>query len=125
MKIGSEETFLYHFMRELRFMLPLHWLSSALKGQDFKSLDKERGVSAFVQNQTDKCSFSYLIKFTKIAPQLSTEELTFLGKEMVTALTTCCTLSEEFACVDNLVSVVHILDYVPQPPQNNIVLINL
>ncbi|XP_046513196.1 afamin isoform X1 [Equus quagga] len=54
----------------------------------------------------DDLKYHYLIKFTKIAPQLSTEELTFLGKEMVTALTTCCTLSEEFACVDNLVDLV-------------------
>ncbi|XP_045713629.1 afamin isoform X2 [Phyllostomus hastatus] len=49
---------------------------------------------------------NYLIKFTKMAPQLSTDEVTFLGEEMVTALTTCCTLSEEFACVDNLVDLV-------------------
>lgn len=54
----------------------------------------------------DDLKYYYLIKLTKIAPQLSTEELTFLGKEMVTALTTCCTLSEEFACVDNLVDLV-------------------
>ena len=60
--------------------------------------------------RSDICSFSYLINLTKLAPQLSTEELTFLGKEMVMALTTCCTLSEEFACVDNLVSLAHIPD---------------
>ncbi|XP_017520825.3 afamin [Manis javanica] len=48
----------------------------------------------------------YLIKLTKIAPQLSTDGLTFLGKEMVAALSTCCTLSEEFACVDNLMDLV-------------------
>ncbi|XP_007126315.1 afamin isoform X1 [Physeter macrocephalus] len=54
----------------------------------------------------DDLKYHYLINLTKLAPQLSTEELTFLGKEMVTALTTCCTLSEEFACVDNLVDLV-------------------
>ncbi|KAB1282780.1 Afamin [Camelus dromedarius] len=54
----------------------------------------------------DDLKYYYLIKLTKIAPQLSTEELTFLGKEMVIALTTCCTLSEEFACVDNLMDLV-------------------
>ncbi|XP_039701362.1 afamin [Pteropus medius] len=54
----------------------------------------------------DDLKYHYLIKLTKIAPQLSTEELTFIGEEMVTALTTCCTLSEEFACVDNLVDLV-------------------
>ncbi|XP_040822942.1 afamin isoform X1 [Ochotona curzoniae] len=48
----------------------------------------------------------YLIKLTKTAPQLPTEELISLGKEMVVALTTCCTLSEEFACVDNLMDLV-------------------
>lgn len=55
-------------------------------------------------SESDTFSFSYLIKLTKTAPQLPTEELISLGKEMVVALTTCCTLSEEFACVDNLVS---------------------
>uniref|UniRef100_A0A2K6FHT8 Afamin n=1 Tax=Propithecus coquereli TaxID=379532 RepID=A0A2K6FHT8_PROCO len=63
-------------------------------------------VSVFIWNQTDKCSFSYLIRLTKTAPQLSTEELISLGEKMVMALTTCCTLSEEFACVDNLVDLV-------------------
>lgn len=48
----------------------------------------------------------YLIKVTKIAPQLSTEELISFSKEMVTAWSTCCTLSEEFACVDNLADLV-------------------
>ncbi|XP_053437599.1 afamin [Nycticebus coucang] len=50
--------------------------------------------------------YHYLIRLTKTAPQLSTEELIFLSKNMVTALTTCCTLSEELACVDNLVDLV-------------------
>ncbi|XP_060273182.1 afamin isoform X7 [Ovis aries] len=54
----------------------------------------------------DDLKYHYLINLTKLAPQLSTEELTFLGKEMVIALTTCCTLSEEFACVDNLMDLV-------------------
>ncbi|XP_073898123.1 afamin isoform X2 [Castor canadensis] len=54
----------------------------------------------------DGLKYHYFIKLTKIAPQLSTEELMSLGNEMVTALTTCCTLSEEFACVDNLADLV-------------------
>ncbi|XP_063096585.1 afamin isoform X1 [Cavia porcellus] len=54
----------------------------------------------------DGLKYHYLIKLTKIAPQLSTEELISLGKEMVTALTTCCTLSDEFACVDDLADLV-------------------
>ncbi|KAM5159196.1 afamin-like [Callospermophilus lateralis] len=52
--------------------------------------------------RTKLCSFNSFIKLTKRAPQLFTEELILLGKEVVTALTTCCTLSEEFACVDNM-----------------------
>ncbi|XP_052591791.1 afamin [Peromyscus californicus insignis] len=48
----------------------------------------------------------YLVKFTKAAPQLSTEELISLSKEMVAALASCCTLSEEFACVDDLADLV-------------------
>ncbi|KAG3276437.1 afamin [Ictidomys tridecemlineatus] len=54
----------------------------------------------------DGLKYHSLIELTKIAPQLSTEELISLGKEMVIALTTCCTLSEEFACVDNLADLV-------------------
>ncbi|XP_006142976.1 afamin isoform X2 [Tupaia chinensis] len=50
--------------------------------------------------------YHLLIRMTKKVPQLSTEELVFLGKEMVTVLTTCCTQSEEFACVDNLADLV-------------------
>ncbi|XP_034365041.1 afamin [Arvicanthis niloticus] len=48
----------------------------------------------------------FLVKFTKAAPQLPTEELVSLSKEMVAALATCCTLSDEFACVDNLADLV-------------------
>uniref|UniRef100_A0A8C6HG80 Afamin n=1 Tax=Mus spicilegus TaxID=10103 RepID=A0A8C6HG80_MUSSI len=48
----------------------------------------------------------FLVKFTKAAPQLPMEELVSLSKEMVAALTTCCTLSDEFACVDNLADLV-------------------
>uniref|UniRef100_G1SHH2 Afamin n=1 Tax=Oryctolagus cuniculus TaxID=9986 RepID=G1SHH2_RABIT len=54
----------------------------------------------------DGLKYHYLIKLTKTAPQLSTEELLSLGQEMVMALSTCCTLSEEFACVDNLMDLV-------------------
>lgn len=61
--------------------------------------------------QIDVCSLSFLVKFTKAAPQLPMEELVSLSKEMVAALTTCCTLSDEFACVDNLVSMVYVPDY--------------
>ncbi|KAL2780405.1 afamin precursor [Daubentonia madagascariensis] len=50
--------------------------------------------------------YHYFIRLTKIAPHLSTEELISLGEKMVMALNTCCTLSEEFACVDNLVDLV-------------------
>ncbi|XP_054445792.1 afamin [Pteronotus mesoamericanus] len=66
----------------------------------------QRECELFQNLGKDDLKYHYLIKFTKIAPQLSTDELTFLGEEMVTALTTCCTLSEEFACVDNLVDLV-------------------
>ncbi|XP_025240605.1 afamin-like [Theropithecus gelada] len=54
----------------------------------------------------DGLTYQYLIRLTKIAPQLSSEELVSLGRKMVTAFTTCCTLSEEFACVDNLADLV-------------------
>nr|XP_010340893.2 afamin [Saimiri boliviensis boliviensis] len=54
----------------------------------------------------DGLKYHYLIRLTKIAPQLSTEELVSLGKKMVTVFTTCCTLSEEFACVENLADLV-------------------
>ncbi|XP_012918892.1 afamin isoform X2 [Mustela putorius furo] len=66
----------------------------------------QRECEHFQNLGKDDLKYYYLIKLTKIAPQLSTEELTFLGKEMVTALATCCTLSEEFACVDNLMDLV-------------------
>ncbi|NIG58721.1 afamin [Pontoporia blainvillei] len=66
----------------------------------------QRECEHFQISGKDDLKYHYLINLTKLAPQLSTEELTFLGKEMVTALTTCCTLSEEFACVDNLVDLV-------------------
>ncbi|XP_023561756.1 afamin [Octodon degus] len=54
----------------------------------------------------DGLKYHYFIKLTKIAPQLSTEELISLGNDMVTALITCCTLSDEFACVDDLADLV-------------------
>ncbi|XP_012600270.2 afamin isoform X3 [Microcebus murinus] len=54
----------------------------------------------------DGVKYYYLIRLTKTAPQLSTEELISLGEKMAMALATCCTLSEEFACVDNLVDLV-------------------
>ncbi|KAM9237747.1 afamin-like [Dugong dugon] len=54
----------------------------------------------------DDLKYHYLVKLTKMAPQLSTEELTSLSKETVAALTMCCTQSEQFACVDNLVDLV-------------------
>lgn len=60
----------------------------------------------FYNLKQDDLKNHYLIKFTKMAPQLSTDELTFLGEEMVIALLTCCTLSEEFGCTDNLVDLV-------------------
>uniref|UniRef100_A0A4W2IKM1 Afamin n=1 Tax=Bos indicus x Bos taurus TaxID=30522 RepID=A0A4W2IKM1_BOBOX len=66
----------------------------------------QRECEHFQNLGKDDLKYHYLINLTKLAPQLSTEELTFLGKEMVMALTTCCTLSEEFACVDNLVDLV-------------------
>ncbi|XP_014402093.1 PREDICTED: afamin [Myotis brandtii] len=66
----------------------------------------QRECEHFQNLGKDDLKYHYFIKFTKIAPQLSTDELTFLGEEMVTALLTCCTLSEEFACVDNLVDLV-------------------
>ncbi|KAB0354208.1 hypothetical protein FD755_022746 [Muntiacus reevesi] len=66
----------------------------------------QRECEHFQNLGKDDLKYHYLINLTKLAPQLSTEELTFLGKEMVIALTTCCTLSEEFACVDNLVDLV-------------------
>lgn len=50
----------------------------------------------------DALQSHFLVKFTKAAPQLPMEELVSLSKEMVAALATCCTLSDEFACVDNL-----------------------
>ncbi|XP_036102183.1 afamin [Molossus molossus] len=66
----------------------------------------QRECERFQSLGKDGLKYYYLIRFTKIAPQLSTDELTFLGEGMVTALTSCCTLSEEFACVDNLVDLV-------------------
>ncbi|MBZ3891646.1 Serum albumin [Sciurus carolinensis] len=56
----------------------------------------------WIDLESNVCSLSYLIKLSKIAFQLSTEELISLDKEMVTALTTCCTKGEEFACVYSL-----------------------
>ncbi|KAM5284312.1 afamin [Hipposideros larvatus] len=66
----------------------------------------QRECENFQNLGKDDLKYHYLTKLTKIAPQLSTEELTFLGEDMVTALITCCTLSEEFACVDNLMDLV-------------------
>ncbi|XP_066088855.1 afamin isoform X1 [Saccopteryx bilineata] len=72
-----------------------------------KSLKIVQQECEYLQNLgMDDLKYHYFIKLTKTAPQLSTDEVIFLGEEMVTALTTCCTLSEEFACVDNLVDLV-------------------
>ncbi|XP_007953684.1 afamin-like [Orycteropus afer afer] len=54
----------------------------------------------------DDLKYHYLVKITKMVPQLSTEELTSLSKEIVAALDMCCVQSEQFACVDNLVDLV-------------------
>ncbi|XP_007941012.1 afamin-like [Orycteropus afer afer] len=51
----------------------------------------------------DDLKYHYFVKLTKMAPQLSTEELTSLSKEIVAALGMCCAKREQFACVDNLV----------------------
>ncbi|XP_036270007.1 afamin [Pipistrellus kuhlii] len=66
----------------------------------------QRECEHFYNLKQEDLKYHNLIKFTKIAPQLSTDELIFLGEEMETALLTCCTLSEEFGCVDNLVDLV-------------------
>uniref|UniRef100_A0A8D1VE57 Afamin n=2 Tax=Sus scrofa TaxID=9823 RepID=A0A8D1VE57_PIG len=66
----------------------------------------QRECEHFQNLGKDDLKYHYLARLTKIAPQLSTDELTFLGKEMMIALATCCTLSEEFACVDNLMDLV-------------------
>ncbi|XP_012515294.1 PREDICTED: afamin [Propithecus coquereli] len=94
------------FYKRAEVHVALTLVASRREGPGFQSLFKGEWVSVFIWNQTDKCSFSYLIRLTKTAPQLSTEELISLGEKMVMALTTCCTLSEEFACVDNLVDLV-------------------
>ncbi|XP_051026552.1 afamin [Acomys russatus] len=60
----------------------------------------------FQEMGKDALLLHYIAKFTKAAPQLSAEELISLSKEMTTALATCCTLTEEFACVDNLADLV-------------------
>ncbi|MEJ1274754.1 alpha fetoprotein [Cricetulus griseus] len=60
----------------------------------------------FQELEKDALQLHYLVKFTKAAPQLSLEELIYLSKGMMEALTTCCTLSEEFACVDDLADLV-------------------
>lgn len=60
----------------------------------------------FQELEKDTLQRHFLVKFTKAAPQLPVEELVSLSKEMVAALATCCTLSDEFACVDNLADLV-------------------
>ncbi|KAL6088825.1 hypothetical protein STEG23_014090, partial [Scotinomys teguina] len=60
----------------------------------------------FQELEKDALELHYLVKFTKAVPQLSVEELVSLSKEMVAALASCCTLSEEFACVDDLAHIV-------------------
>ncbi|EPY78247.1 serum albumin [Camelus ferus] len=110
---NNRESFLNNYIYEISRRNPFVFAPTLLTvAARFEEMTKtcceeqEKAYCFRTKNQTDKCSFSYLIKLTKIAPQLSTEELTFLGKEMVIALTTCCTLSEEFACVDNLMDLV-------------------
>ncbi|XP_055451904.1 afamin isoform X1 [Psammomys obesus] len=66
----------------------------------------QRECRHFQELGKDALRSHYLAKFTKAAPQLSVEELISLSKEMAAALATCCTLSEEFACVDNLADLV-------------------
>ncbi|XP_075399675.1 afamin [Tenrec ecaudatus] len=44
-----------------------------------------------------------LIRLTRMAPQLSTEELTSLSQDIVKAYTVCCAQREQFSCLDNLV----------------------
>ncbi|KAM6220919.1 LOW QUALITY PROTEIN: afamin-like [Rhynchocyon petersi] len=53
-----------------------------------------------------KYHFSYLIKLTKMAPQLSTEELIMLSEDFTTALDRCCPQKYQFACVDNAMDLV-------------------
>ncbi|XP_052054764.1 afamin [Apodemus sylvaticus] len=65
-----------------------------------------RECQQFQELGKDALQRHFLIKFTKAAPQLPVEELVSLSKEMVAALATCCTLSDEFACVDNLADLV-------------------
>ncbi|XP_041527445.1 afamin [Microtus oregoni] len=60
----------------------------------------------FQELDKDALKLHYLVKFTKIAPQLSMEELNSLSEGMMATLTTCCTLSEEFSCVDDLAELV-------------------
>ncbi|XP_051054143.1 afamin [Phodopus roborovskii] len=60
----------------------------------------------FQELEKDALKLHYLVKFTKAAPQLSLEELVYLSNGMMEVLTTCCTLSEEFACVDDLADLV-------------------
>ncbi|KAM6220922.1 afamin-like [Rhynchocyon petersi] len=68
-----------------------------------KSLKMVKQECARFQNLgKDDLKYHYLVKLTKMAPQLSTEELTLLSKEISSVLDTCCAQSEQFACVDNL-----------------------
>ncbi|GAB1289828.1 Afamin [Apodemus speciosus] len=66
----------------------------------------QRECQHFQELGKDALQRHFLIKFTKAAPQLPMEELVSLSKEMVAALASCCTLSDEFACVDNLADLV-------------------
>ncbi|XP_064141776.1 afamin-like [Loxodonta africana] len=54
----------------------------------------------------DDLKYHYLVKFTKMAPQLSTNELISVSKEIVAALAMCCAQSKQFACVDYSVDLV-------------------
>ncbi|XP_045140048.1 afamin [Echinops telfairi] len=47
-----------------------------------------------------------LIRFTRMAPQLSTEELTSLSQDTVKAFSVCCAQEEQFSCLDNSVDLV-------------------
>ncbi|XP_012319828.1 afamin [Aotus nancymaae] len=84
-----------------------HYAEDKFNEATEKSLKKIQQECKHSQNLgKDGLKYHYLIRLTKIAPQLSTEELVSLGKKMVTVFTTCCTLNEEFACVENLADLV-------------------
>ncbi|XP_006898525.1 PREDICTED: afamin [Elephantulus edwardii] len=70
-----------------------------------KSLQMVNQECARFQNLgKDDLKYHYLVKLTKMAPQLSTEELTMLSEDVASVLDMCCAQSEKFACVDNLMN---------------------